>query len=89
MSPNAFRYSPRCQQPGCLSPAIFKIAAAWSDGTFQELKTYALTCSDHAEHLLEMARQRRARLRLEHEERVDDVALYQLKPRGNDTLEPT
>ena len=29
----------------CQQPATFKIAARWSDGLTQELKTYALTCA--------------------------------------------
>lgn len=33
-----------CYQPKCGRPARFKIAATWSDGHTQELKTYGLTC---------------------------------------------
>jgi len=33
-----------CYQPGCGRPARYKIAARWSDGHTEELKTYALTC---------------------------------------------
>jgi hypothetical protein len=35
-----------CYRPGCGQPAVYKIAARWSDGVTQELKTYALTCPD-------------------------------------------
>src|SRR5688572_13219103 len=34
-----------CYTPGCGAPAVYKIAARWSDGTTHELKTYALTCA--------------------------------------------
>src|SRR5260370_29580878 len=31
---------------GCCRPAVYKIAARWSDGTTEELKTYALCCAE-------------------------------------------
>ena len=37
-------YPVRCYTPGCPEPAVYKIAARWSDGVTGELKTYALTC---------------------------------------------
>ncbi len=37
-------YALLCYQPGCRQPARFKIAARWSDGHTQELKTYGLAC---------------------------------------------
>jgi hypothetical protein len=39
-------YPVACSCPGCAQVAIYKIAARWSDGVTQELKTYALTCAD-------------------------------------------
>jgi hypothetical protein len=33
-----------CYQPGCGRPAVYKIAARWSDGLTGELKTYGLCC---------------------------------------------
>jgi hypothetical protein len=33
-----------CTRRGCGQPARYKIAARWSDGITQELKTYALAC---------------------------------------------
>ena len=38
-------YPVSCYTPGCGAPAVYKIAARWSDGTTHELKTYALTCA--------------------------------------------
>ena len=38
-------YRVLCQEPGCGQPAAYKIAASWSDGVTQELKTYALSCA--------------------------------------------
>jgi hypothetical protein len=39
-------YPVTCYHPGCTNLAVFKIAARWSDGVTQELKTYSLTCAD-------------------------------------------
>ncbi|MGE3806042.1 MAG: hypothetical protein AB7K24_15335, partial [Gemmataceae bacterium] len=33
-----------CYTPGCGKEAVYKIAARWSDGATEELKTYACTC---------------------------------------------
>lgn len=37
-------YPVRCSHQGCDQLAVFKIAAIWSDGITQELKTYGLSC---------------------------------------------
>jgi hypothetical protein len=37
-------YPVSCHRRGCGHPALFKIAARWSDGITEELKTYALSC---------------------------------------------
>lgn len=37
-------YPVLCSRPGCGAAAVCKIAARWSDGVTQELKTYALSC---------------------------------------------
>ena len=39
-------YPVLCTTPGCGHPAAYKIAARWSDGVTEELKTYALCCAD-------------------------------------------
>ncbi len=39
-------YLVRCYRRSCDKPAVFKIAARWSDGITHELKTYALSCAD-------------------------------------------
>jgi len=51
-------YEVRCTQPGCSRLAVYKIAARWSDGTTEELKTFALCC---AECLAEAYRRSRAK----------------------------
>src|SRR4051812_35829993 len=37
-------YVVTCSQRGCTRPAVYKIAARWSDGVTRELKTYGLSC---------------------------------------------
>jgi hypothetical protein len=39
-------YPLTCYTKGCGKLARYKIAARWSDGITQELKTYALSCPD-------------------------------------------
>src|SRR5947209_20460457 len=39
-------YPIRCTQKVCERLAVYKIAARWSDGTTEELKTYALCCAE-------------------------------------------
>ncbi len=36
-----------CGAPGCAGDAEYKIAATWSAGRFNELKTYGLACESH------------------------------------------
>jgi hypothetical protein len=39
-------YPIRCTHKGCARLAVYKIAALWSDGATEELKTYALCCAE-------------------------------------------
>ena len=39
-------YPIHCTRTGCSGLAVYKIAALWSDGTTEELKTYALCCAE-------------------------------------------
>jgi hypothetical protein len=39
-------YPVLCYSRGCGRPALYKIAARWSDGVTEELKTYALCCPE-------------------------------------------
>jgi hypothetical protein len=38
-------YAIHCLRPNCGRPAVYKIAARWSDGVTSELKTYDLCCA--------------------------------------------
>jgi hypothetical protein len=74
-----FRYRPGCSAPACDQPALYKIAAAWSDGTSRELKNYGLACADHSESQLDAARNRVRSLKLGDAESVGPVELYVLR----------
>ena len=74
-----FRYSPDCSAPACDRPAVYKIAAAWSDGTSRELKNYGLACDVHRDSQLAAARSRHQALRLSDGESVGPVELYVLR----------
>jgi hypothetical protein len=74
-----FRYIAGCSATGCDHPAIYKIAAAWSDGTSHELKNYGLVCAAHRDAQLILARSHHQALRLSDGESVGPVELYVLR----------
>ncbi len=75
-----FAYQPVCSEPGCDRPALYKIAAVWSDGTSRELKTYALACEHHRDAQRQAASSRRAGLKLAEGEVVEPIGVYRLLP---------
>ena len=80
MDAETFTYEPICSAPGCERPAVFKVAAVWSDGTTRELKTYGMSCEAHRDLVLDSARARQKGLRLIESESIEPVGLYQLLP---------
>jgi len=72
-----------CSAPGCQRPAAYKIAARWSDGITDELKTYCLACADCLPDLYAAAAVKRAACRLAAGERLDEPGIYELH-RGRD-----
>ena len=84
-----FRYRSACSTACCQEPAVYKIAASWSDGSSRELKTYGLACEQHRDHELAAARRRHERLPRGEDETVAPVELYRLIPGCRDRdLEP-
>jgi hypothetical protein len=75
----SFRYCPGCSALACDRPALYKIAAVWSDGTSRELKNYGLACEDHRDLQLSAAQGRLRSLRLTDAESVGPVELYILR----------
>ncbi len=57
-------YPVHCYQPGCGQQALYKIAARWSDGVTEELKTYALACAGCLPELFRRSSGKRAACRL-------------------------
>lgn len=74
----------RCSHPNCLGPAIYKVAAPWSDGRFSELKTYGFACVDHLADVLRSAEARWLDYEPVREETVQDIGVYRLNPEDAD-----
>jgi hypothetical protein len=71
-------YPVLCYHKGCGRPAVFKIAARWSDGLTQELKTYALTCPDCLEKEFRGSRLKQAACRTAPGETLEPPGIYEL-----------
>lgn len=78
MDVTTFRYSPACSAPKCTHPAVYKVAAPWSDGTSSELKNYGLACDAHRDSQLMLAQLHREGLKLADGESIGPVGLYRL-----------
>ena len=77
-------YPVRCYAAACPRAAAFKIAARWSDGVTDELKTYYLACPDCAAALFAAAGVKRAACRLAPGEVLDAPGVYELTRGGRD-----
>src|SRR5688572_2690544 len=71
-------YPVLCYRPDCNKPAVYKIAARWSDGVTQELKTYALSCPECLAEQFRASIQKQAACRLAPGERLDVPGVYEL-----------
>jgi hypothetical protein len=71
-------YSVRCYTRGCEELAVYKIAARWSDGVTQELKTYALSCSACLAESFRLSRAKQAACRLAPGETLESPGIYEL-----------
>lgn len=67
-----------CYRPGCDQPAVYKIAARWSDGVTQELKTYALSCPSCLVDQLAQSQAKQAACRLAPGETLEPPGVYEL-----------
>jgi hypothetical protein len=68
-----------CYRPGCQRPAVYKIAARWSDGVTHELKTYALSCEDCLADWFHRSRAKQAACRLAAGETLEPPGIYGLE----------
>ncbi len=71
-------YPVRCCTPGCAELAVYKIAARWSDGVTQELKTYALTCPACLTEAFRRSRAKQAACRRAAGETLESPGIYEL-----------
>lgn len=74
-----------CYTRGCGKPAIYKIAAQWSDGVTHELKTYALCCDDCLPDWFRGSRQKQAACRLAKGEKLEPPGIFSLERGRRDT----
>ena len=79
-------YPVLCSQPGCGQPALFKIAARWSDGVTHELKTYALSCEACLADWFRASRAKQAACRLASGETLEPPGVYDLARGRRDRL---
>jgi hypothetical protein len=71
-------YPVLCYRLGCRCPAIYKVAARWSDGVTEELKTYSLCCAKCLPKLFHQAQARRAACRLAPGETIDQPGIFEV-----------
>jgi len=74
----------RCSEPNCEEPAVYKIAAPWSDGRFKELKTYGFACADHLKDVLRSAEARWLDYEPVKGEVVQDIGIYRYEAGKSD-----
>ena len=67
-----------CYRRGCGRPAVYKIAARWSDGVTQELKTYALACPACLPEAFARGKAKQAACRLAPGEALEVPGIYEL-----------
>src|SRR5262249_32498641 len=72
-------YTVVCTSRGCGRPAVYKIAARWSDGVTQELKTYALSCAQCLAAWFRRSRAKQAACRLTPGETLEPPGVYSLE----------
>ena len=79
-------YPIHCYSRDCGKLAVHKIAARWSDGVTQELKTYALSCEECLPSWFRRSREKQAACRLAPGETLEAPGIYTLQ-RGRRDVE--
>lgn len=77
-------YAVLCYRPDCGQLAVYKIAARWSDGVTEELKTYALSCPACVDFWFERSRDRQRACRLAPGEILEPPGIYRLRRHAHD-----
>ena len=73
-----FSYPVLCYTRGCGRPAVYKIAARWSDGVTEELKTYGLCCSECLPAWFRLSREKQTACRRAPGEILEPPGVYEL-----------
>ena len=73
-----------CSSPECTEPAVYKIARPWSDGVFNELKSYGLACADHLGPVFKGAQARKKDYKPGEAETFGQIGIYKLEPGKRD-----
>jgi hypothetical protein len=68
-----------CYQRGCGQPAVYKIAARWSDGITRELKTYSLCCAECLPACYRHSVEKQKACRLASGETLEPPGIYRLE----------
>jgi hypothetical protein len=68
-----------CTHAECGEPAVYKIAAPWSDGVFSELKSFGLACADHLGVVFRLAEARRKVYHPTEGEKVGNIGIYKFE----------
>jgi hypothetical protein len=77
-------YPTLCSRPGCGNAARYKIAARWSDGATEELKTYALCCPACLDESFRRSLAKQAACSLAAGEVLEPPGIYQLERGSRD-----
>jgi hypothetical protein len=78
-------YAVLCYEKGCGRPAVYKIAARWSDGITSELKTYGLTCEKCLASWFRRGMEKQKACRRASNEILEPPGVYRLTPGCLDT----
>jgi hypothetical protein len=73
-----------CSASNCNELATYKVAAAWSDGQFSELKTYGHCCHAHLREVFQDALERRDDSSVIPGETLDEIGIYRFEPGKRD-----
>jgi hypothetical protein len=76
----------RCSLFRCHEPAVYKIAAHWSDGRFSELKSYGHACSNHLGMVFQQAEDRKQDYTPAPGETLEELGIYKYDQGKRDRL---
>src|SRR4051794_11635065 len=71
-------YAILCTRNNCARPAVYKIAARWSDGTTEELKTYELCCEECLPEIFRLSCEKQRACRTTKGETLETPGIYLL-----------